>query len=144
LGEIDADEFWRRVGLAADVEGAYLASHRLEPGTLEFLTQARRANLPVWCLSNDIGRWSKQLRHALGIEELLTGALISSDVRVRKPDREIYVRLLAETGYRPYELLFVDDRANNVRSARALGIPAIEFKGAQDYERLSAALFVYA
>lgn len=144
LGEIDADTFWRRVGLAPDVEPAYLSSHRLSPGTLEFLAQARGVNLPVWCLSNDVGRWSKHIRHALGVEPLLAGAVISSDARVRKPDPEIYERLLAETGYHPSELLFVDDRAKNVRSAVALGIPSIEFNGPHDYERLSAVLFARA
>jgi FMN phosphatase YigB (HAD superfamily) len=141
LGEIDADTFWRRVGLAPDVEPAYLASHRLLSGTLEFLEKARSASLPVWCLSNDVGRWSRRLRNALGVEPLLAGAVISSDARVRKPHSGIYERLLVETGCHPSELLFVDDRATNVRSAAALGIPSIEFNGTQDYERLSAALF---
>jgi FMN phosphatase YigB (HAD superfamily) len=141
LGEIDPDTFWRRVGLAPDVEPAYLSSHRLVPGALAFLVRACDARLPVWCLSNDVARWSKQIRQTLAVEPLLTGAVISSDVRVRKPDREIYERLLAETGLRPSEVLFVDDRANNVRSAAALGIRSVEFEGPQDYERLSAALF---
>lgn len=141
LGEIDADAFWRRVGLAPDVEPAYLASHRLVSGTLEFLAKARSARLPVWCLSNDVGRWSRRLRDALGVEPLLAGAVISSDARVRKPDSGIYERLLVETGCHPSDLLFVDDRATNVRSAAMLGIPSIEFNGTQDYERLSAALF---
>jgi FMN phosphatase YigB (HAD superfamily) len=143
LGQIDADTFWRRVGLAPDVEPAYLAAHRLVPGTLEFLAKARGAKLPVWCLSNDVGRWSRHLRHALGVEPLLAGAVISSEVRVRKPDRMIYERLLVETGYQPHELLFLDDRAHNVQSASALGIPSVEFKEPADYERLCAALFAH-
>jgi HAD superfamily hydrolase (TIGR01509 family) len=141
LGGIDADTFWLRVGLAPNVEAAYLASHRLGAGALDFLAQARAANLPVWCLSNDVGRWSRTIRRELGVEPLLAGAVISSDVRVRKPDRGIFERLLVETGYRPSELLFVDDRANNVRSAAALGIASLEFTGTQDFERLSVALF---
>jgi HAD superfamily hydrolase (TIGR01509 family) len=141
LGEIDPDTFWQRVGLAPDVEPAYLRSHRLTPGALEFLAKASAANLPVWCLSNDVARWSKQIRRTLAVEPLLTGAVISSDAHIRKPDRGIYERLLAETGLRPSEVLFVDDRESNVRSAAALGIRSIEFEGPRDYERLSAALF---
>ena len=60
---------------------------------------------------------------------------------MRKPDAGIYQRLLVETGCHPSELLFVDDRAANVRSAAALGIPSIEFQDTNDYERLSTALF---
>ena len=141
LGTIGADDFWVRVGLAPDVERAYLSRHRLAAGALELLTIARGAGLPVWCLSNDVARWSKHLRASLGIEPLLAGAVISSDVGVRKPDRGIYERLLAGTGCQPGELKFVDDRPKNVAAAAALGIPATLFTGPQDYARLSAELF---
>jgi 2-haloacid dehalogenase len=75
------------------------------------------------------------------LEQLLAGAVISSDARVRKPDRGIYEQLLVETGYRPAELLFVDDRAKNVAGAAAVGIPAIEFTGPHVYQALSGKLF---
>lgn len=141
LGVIDPDAFWVRVGLDPAVEDAYLSQHRLVPGAREFLSSALQAGLPVWCLSNDVGRWSRRLRQKLGIAPMLAGAVISSDVKVRKPDRGIYERLLVETGRRPAELLFVDDRARNVASAAALGIPAIEFTGPHIYRELSAKLF---
>jgi FMN phosphatase YigB (HAD superfamily) len=141
LGHLEADAFWTRVGLAPDVEPAYLSHHRLAAGALQFLLTARRASLPVWCLSNDVARWSKHLRTTLGIEYLLAGAVISSEAGIRKPDSGIYERLLAETACRPGELLFVDDRTRNVAAAAALGIPAIVFTGPHDYARLSAGLF---
>ena len=141
LGHLGADAFWTRVGLTPEVEPAYLSLHRLATGALEFLLAARRASVPVWCLSNDVGRWSKQLRATLGIEHLLAGAVISSEAGIRKPDEGIYACLLAKTRWQPSELLFVDDRATNVAAAAALGIPAIVFTGPQDYERLSAELF---
>jgi len=141
LGNIDADTFWTRVGLDPGVEDAYLSKHRLSAGALEFLASARRGGVPVWCLSNDVGRWSRRLRATLGLEPFLAGAVISGDVRVRKPDRGIYERLLAETGCQPGELLFVDDRAKNVASAEALGIPAVQFAGSHQFKRLSAKLF---
>jgi len=141
LGHIDADAFWIRVGLDPAVEEAYLAKHRVVTGAREFLVSAQRTGVPVWCLSNDVGRWSRRLRKRVGLEPLLAGAVISSDARVRKPDRGIYERLLVETRCRPAELLFVDDRAKNVAGALALGIPAIEFTGAHVYEHLSVKLF---
>jgi len=141
LGTIDADTFWRRVGLDPTIEGSYLSQHRLVAGAREFLTSARQAGLPVWCLSNDVGRWSRRLREKLDVERLLAGAVISSDAKVRKPDRGIYEYLLVASGYRPGELLFVDDRAKNVAGATAVGIPAIEFTGSHVYQALSAKLF---
>jgi FMN phosphatase YigB (HAD superfamily) len=141
LGAIDADSFWVRAGLEPAVEDAYVSKHRLVAGAREFLAGALQARLPVWCLSNDVGRWSRRLRHKLGIEPLLAGAVISSDAKVRKPDRGIYERLLVESGRQPAELLFVDDRPRNVAGAAALGIPALAFTGPQTYGELRAKLF---
>ncbi|MFB3084248.1 MAG: hypothetical protein ACE1Z4_12490, partial [Gammaproteobacteria bacterium] len=48
----------------------------------------------------DIDRRSRKLRVAFDIEGLLAGAIISSAVNVRKPDRRIYQFLLEQSGYR--------------------------------------------
>ena len=138
LGGIDADAFWARVGLDASVEDTYLAMHALMPGAREFLLRAQEAGVPVWCLSNDVARWSTKLRAAFGIEPLLAGAVISSDVGARKPDARIYRRLLDRAGCRPSEVVFVDDRARNVEAAAVLGIRSKCFTQAYGFERLSA------
>ncbi len=127
LGMIDVDEFWQVVGLDPSIEDAYLSRHALVPGAEAFLQHARRQKIPVWCLSNDVGRWSRKLRTRFDIEDLLTGAVISSDVHARKPSREIYEYLLTQSGFRPEDLFFVDDRAKNVAAALALGIAAEQF-----------------
>jgi HAD superfamily hydrolase (TIGR01509 family) len=141
LGIIDADEFWVRVGLSASVEREYLSTHSLLPGAREFLVRANELGIPVWCLSNDIARWSQSLRETLGIAKLLSGAVISSDVGVRKPDTAIYRHLLGRTGYSPSDLLFVDDRRKNIEAAAALRIPSLCFSDGYGYAQLAAAVF---
>lgn len=138
LGAIDADEFWQKIGLEPAVEDAYLTGHSLVPGVRDFLERARDAGVPVWCLSNDVDRWSRKLRAAFGIESFFTGAVISSAVRSRKPDRAIYECLIDRSGFRPEELLFVDDRPKNVQAAIALGIPSFLFGG---YDSLGKQVF---
>ena len=127
LGIIEADDFWNRVGLAPAVEDDYLSRHSLVPGVAGFLRNAKHQRIPVWCLSNDIDRWSRKLRAAFDIEDLLAGAIVSSAVNVRKPDRRIYQFLLDQSGYRADELLFVDDRAKNVEAAATIGIRSLRF-----------------
>ncbi len=138
LGLIGADEFWTRVGLDASVEDRYLSGHTLVPGAHEFLLRANELAIPVWCLSNDIARWSQALRKTLGIERLLRGAIISSDVCARKPDRVIYERLLERVGFRAPDLLFVDDRPRNVEAALRLGIPSLRFSKESGFAQLAA------
>lgn len=91
LGTMDPDEFWRTVGLDPSVEDAYLSRHSLMPGVL---SRSQHARIPVWCLSNDVGRWSMKLRRRFALDGLLAGAVISSDVR--RAIGEYFGRLLSE------------------------------------------------
>jgi FMN phosphatase YigB (HAD superfamily) len=125
LGTISADEFWNRVGVSADLEDEFLARHSINEAVVELLAWAGDNHVPVWCLSNDVGRWSLKLRQRLNIEDHLQGSIISGDVGLRKPDSGIYETLVQACGYPRDNLLFVDDRQKNVLAARALGIESI-------------------
>ena len=125
LGHISADEFWKRAGVAASLEDEFLSLHALNPGIVELLDWCRDREIPVWCLSNDVGRWSKKLRSRLHIEHYLQGSVISGDAGLRKPDRRIYQMLVQASGFPAEDLLFVDDRQQNRLAARELGIESI-------------------
>ena len=125
LGTINPDEFWDQVGVPANLEDEFLSRHALNTGVVELLDWCRDNEIPVWCLSNDVGRWSQKLRARLNIETYLQGSIISGDVGLRKPDRQIYEALIQASGFPVEELLFVDDREPNVLAARELGIESI-------------------
>ena len=125
LGTISPDEFWNRVGVPANLEDEFLSRHALNSGVVELFDWTRDNEIPVWCLSNDVGRWSQKLRVRLNIETYLQGSIISGDLGLRKPDRQIYQALIEACGFPVAELLFVDDREQNVRAARELGIESL-------------------
>jgi HAD superfamily hydrolase (TIGR01549 family) len=125
LGTISPDEFWNQVRVAPNREDEFLSRHALNTGVIELLDWCRDNKIPVWCLSNDVGRWSQKLRVRLGIEAYLQGSIISGDVGLRKPDRKIYEALIQSSGYPVEEILFVDDREANVLAARELGIESM-------------------
>ena len=58
--------------------------------------------------------------------DLLDGGIVSYQVHALKPEPEIYQILLDKYGLQAEECLFFDDRADNVESARALGIRAVQ------------------
>lgn len=60
-------------------------------------------------------------------EETFHVILFSGEEGVRKPNPEIYRRALARLGVSPEEAIYVDDFAENVEAARAMGIHAILF-----------------
>jgi HAD superfamily hydrolase (TIGR01509 family) len=134
LGELSADAFWQAVGLSAALEDAYLDRHRLRDGACDFLRMANAEGAKVYCLSNDIGRWSLKLRRKFGLDQYLAGAIISGDCGIRKPDEEIYRALLEALGPSRPGVIFVDDRERNVLAARCLGIEAILFDPSMGFD----------
>lgn len=58
---------------------------------------------------------------------LLDGGVFSCDLRVIKPQREIYAALAEEYNLVPSECVFIDDVARNVEGARNFGYHAIQF-----------------
>ena len=58
--------------------------------------------------------------------DLLDGGIVSYQVHALKPEPEIYQILLDKYGLQAEECLFFDDRADNVESAKALGIRAVQ------------------
>jgi putative hydrolase of the HAD superfamily len=63
--------------------------------------------------------------------------ILSCELRLIKPDAEIFRRTIERIGVKPEATLFVDDRQANVEAARALGVRAIQFEST---ERLRAEL----
>jgi len=59
------------------------------------------------------------------INELFDQAYFSFELGLRKPDPKIYQYVLEENNLIPSETLFVDDRIENILSARSLGIQCI-------------------
>jgi putative hydrolase of the HAD superfamily len=56
----------------------------------------------------------------------------SAEVLLAKPEAAIFHACLEVVHSRPEECLFIDDRAENVEAARALGMYAVKFVSVQE------------
>lgn len=90
------------------------AMHRLV-GTLS------RHGVRTALLSNS---WGNHYSDAL--RALFDVAVISGEVGMRKPDPEIYHRVLQDVALPPEQTLFIDDAEPNTETARKLGMHALE------------------
>ena len=143
LGYLDADAFWRALELDPSVEDDYLDGHDLSEGLLAFLESARSSGIDVWCLSNDVSRWSVKLRERFALDGFFAEFVISADIGYRKPSEQAFRCLLDRIGGAPE--FFVDDRPRNVSVARSMGIPSVRFRtgchepgAVEDFAALSA------
>jgi putative hydrolase of the HAD superfamily len=67
----------------------------------------------------------------------IDGRVVSGFIGMVKPDADIYVHLMEKYGLKAEECVFIDDRAENIEAAKALGMKGIVFK---DYGQASAEL----
>jgi putative hydrolase of the HAD superfamily len=126
-GILSSREFWVSAGIDPALEDEYLWRHRLTEGLTEFLCAIRSRGMELCCLSNDVSEWSRKLRNRFKLDRYFGSFVISGDVGIGKPNPAIYMRMLEQTGYRPHDVLFVDDRLRNIEAANALGIRTVLF-----------------
>jgi putative hydrolase of the HAD superfamily len=134
-------EYWQAVGdaLGVPVDEALSAElarvdvegwGHLEPSSEALLEALSEAGASLALLSNApavFGEWVREqdwVRH-------FRVTLFSGDVRCVKPDAKIFRLLLDELGAEPADCLFFDDRQSNVDGARAVGLKAQLWNGAE-------------
>ncbi|MEV5705570.1 HAD family phosphatase [Actinoallomurus sp. NPDC052274] len=99
--------------------------HAFEPvePMYDALRRAKGAGVRTCLLSNS---WGNTYPREL-FAELFDAVVISSEVRLRKPDPAIFHHALELIGLSPEECAFVDDIEHNVRAAEELGITGVHY-----------------
>jgi putative hydrolase of the HAD superfamily len=88
-------------------------------------------------LSNGVPEIVARIRADRDLTALFDTQVISFEVGLAKPEPEIYRIVLDRIGTAPAATLFVDDRLENIETARELGIQAAHFTGnVHDVRRL--------
>jgi 2-haloacid dehalogenase len=100
------------------------------PGTVDLVRELHAAGIPLFGLTN----WSDELYpHAPATFDflaLLDDVIVSGTEGVAKPDPRVYAIVAERAGLPLDRLVFVDDRADNVAAATAVGMDGIVFTGA--------------
>ncbi|PLK42996.1 HAD family phosphatase [Emticicia sp. TH156] len=98
---------------------------------IQLLAEIRK-KYPVYLLSNTnsihIEASNNYLKKAFGVRhlnELFDQLFLSYEIGMWKPDADIYHHVLKTINLKPHEVLFFDDNAHNIQSARALGMNTI-------------------
>ena len=97
------------------------------PGMAELVRDCKAAGLGVYLLSNASVR-HKEYWPAVPGSEYFDGVVLSANLKMVKPDPEIYLYVLNTYHLQADECLFVDDMLYNVTGAEAVGIPGFHFQ----------------
>ena len=100
----------------------------------------RQAGGKLGMLSNGVPEIVSRIRADREIDAFFDAVVVSYEVQLAKPEPEIYRVMLDRIGAPPADALFVDDRADNIQTARELGLHAVQFTG--DVDVVGSLLFL--
>lgn len=92
--------------------------------------QLKEQQIPIALLSNIDDRLSKLIRD-FGLYEPFEPCLLSCEIGVAKPDRKAYELLIKTLNLPAKDVVFIDDRLENVNAAKTIGLDAILFESEQ-------------
>ena len=141
-GDIDAAAYWSatigrhpgaRLGELVDADAAGWLHPN--PASVEGARRAAGRGMRLAILSNAPLEVARAI-DGQGWLAPFAPRIFSCDLRAVKPEPAAYTAALALLGARPDEVVFVDDRPVNVEAARAVGIRAEVFTGAEQFDGL--------
>jgi epoxide hydrolase-like predicted phosphatase len=94
---------------------------------LDLVARARAAGRTTAVLSNSFGSGGYDMYAGYGLDALFDAVVISDRVGMRKPDEDIYRLTVKTLGVDPASCVFVDDTAENLPTAAALGMAVVHF-----------------
>ena len=140
LAELDAAGYWRQVGRSlgrgfsdaqiCELVRLDIASWlRLQAGTVALIEDLAAAGLPLALLSNAPGELAEAIG-GLPVAAHFGRLFFSCQLKLAKPDPACYSRVLAGLDASAEDVIFIDDRSENVAAAAALGLRSVHFTSA--------------
>jgi putative hydrolase of the HAD superfamily len=125
-------EYWQSIGDDLGMSWNTAQMHRLwlidfrgwlaiDPGVLDVLIDLQEGGTRMALLSNAGPDFASYYRHGM-IGDFFEQVFTSGELGTLKPGPEIYAALISGLAVRPDEVVFVDNKEENVHGAQALGI----------------------
>ena len=138
-GQISGEEYWTNVLRYYDLEPSNFEIARLiqedvrswtqiNESMIQFITECRNNIHKLAMISNMTTDSLAFIREHFQWLELFDELILSCEIGINKPDRQIYEACLRKLNMCPNECLFVDDSIENAKGAMELGMYAIQFK----------------
>jgi putative hydrolase of the HAD superfamily len=152
LAEVDGAAYWQQVGLIAGRAHAYSGTEvaelirldtdswlHLEAQTVELIEELAVVGHRIALLSNAPAETAEAIA-GLPVARHFEQLIFSCQLKTAKPDPECFTRALAILGAAAAEVIFIDDRPENVAAAVTLGMRSILFTSPHQARALLAQL----
>ena len=102
------------------------------PGMLEIIQDLKTKGIGVYGLTNWPAATFTEARRRFKTLASIDKYVVSSAVKLAKPEPEIFQLLLSKYDLKVDECVFIDDRKDNVNAAISLGMSGIVYPGTAD------------
>lgn len=102
------------------------------PETVAILAKLREAGYPLYVLSNWSAETFARVRAQFPFLDWFDELIISGQIGLTKPNKEIFDYLLEKVGLPAEECLFIDDRAENTDAAEKFGFQTVLFTSPEE------------
>ncbi|MBR5707069.1 MAG: HAD family phosphatase [Bacteroidaceae bacterium] len=102
------------------------------PGMLEIIQDLKKKGVGVYGLTNWPAETFDEARRRFKTLANIDKFVVSSAVKLAKPDPAIYKLLISKYDLKPEECVFIDDRKDNVDTAIRLGMSGIVYPGSAE------------
>lgn len=113
--------------------------HETLPGALDgsvaILEELDERGVPLYAITNFNGPKFRETQRRFGFLNIFRDVVVSGEVGMLKPDREIFELFLARNDLTAGSCLFIDDSRHNVEGSRAVGMDAIHFESPEQLRR---------
>jgi len=99
-----------------------MAVEQLMPGVESLLREARDLGLKVGLVSSSHREWIMDYLIRYGLADAFDKILCGNEVRVPRPDPELYRRTLSALGLQAEQALALEDSAHGVTAAKTAGV----------------------
>jgi putative hydrolase of the HAD superfamily len=111
------------------------------PETIDLIRRIKRTTAHhLFVLSNMHTASIRHLEQTYPVWDLFDGIVISSHIRMVKPELDIYRYLIKQYGLSPTDTVFIDDTQVNLDAALQVGIQTIRFENPEQCERALEAM----
>lgn len=153
-GDISADQYWRAFGRAAGITyndtqvGALHAMdlrvwRRMDPRMIDLAARLQKAGVKTAILSNMQTELREILRSEAEWLRHFDVQIFSCDLKLIKPEPEIYQRALEALGVPPGRAFFIDDLPVNIEAARRAGIGGMVYRSFDEVSKRLAPLIAF-
>lgn len=129
LGRIDEYEFWSSLGMDQHIpiRQAFLQGFTLDPW-YEMVLAALEHKYRIAIVSNLPPDWADEMISRFEFDRHFSPCLFSGHQRCKKPDQEIYRKLISRSRLQAEQIAFVDDRLENLQTAHELGMTTLYYQ----------------